>query len=273
MAAINSVINLIFRVAFAPFNSMPPIVGLIVISVIAGVVLLYVFKLTSNQDAIAAVKDRIKGGFLEIKLFQDDPGIVAGAFGRILWSNFVYLRYSMVPVLFMLVPVVLILVQCDMRYGVRPLKADESAVFIVHLNKGAEASLDNIRLEVPDGLEIVVDAVRIATELEASWKVKVLKEGNYDLKVKVDETELSFPVKALPTRGPVSKIAAAGFVDLVENPGLAPLANGQPVAKMELKYPGAEFNILGKNIHWLIVFLVVSLIFGYSVKGVFGVEV
>ncbi|MFH0943649.1 MAG: hypothetical protein V2A76_00470, partial [Planctomycetota bacterium] len=84
MGAFNAIMNTVFDLVCLPFRGMSPVVGLVVISLIAGVLLLLMFKYTSPQDAIANTKRRLWGNLHEIRLFQDDLGVITGAILRLM---------------------------------------------------------------------------------------------------------------------------------------------------------------------------------------------
>ena len=58
MAALNTGITRFFDLLFAP-SALSPWLGMVVISLLTGFVLLFVFRYTSNQQGIRAAKDRI----------------------------------------------------------------------------------------------------------------------------------------------------------------------------------------------------------------------
>ena len=65
------------------------------------------FRATSNQDAIAAVKRKIQAGIFEIRLFNDDLRAMFRAQVDILRHNLTYIRLSLAPMVWMIVPLVL----------------------------------------------------------------------------------------------------------------------------------------------------------------------
>ena len=72
MSIFNSIMNFIFDAYFNAAGMLGGEVALWVISAVAGVGLLLIFKITSNQDAIKRTKDGIAASFLEVRLFKDD---------------------------------------------------------------------------------------------------------------------------------------------------------------------------------------------------------
>ena len=45
------------------------------------------------------------------------------------------------------------------------------------------------------------------------------------------------------------------------------------IEKLAAAYPEAEIDVFGFSLHWLIVFFVLSIVFAFSLKGVFGVTI
>ena len=72
MSLLNALLRVLFDAALAPFRGLHPLVGLTVVSLLVSIGMLLVFKRTSAQDQLAAVKRRIHAGLFEIRLFNDD---------------------------------------------------------------------------------------------------------------------------------------------------------------------------------------------------------
>ena len=102
MSYVNAVLRPVFDLLLAPFAGMPPIVSLVIVSLVTAVFMLIVFKRTSNQAALAEVKRRIHAGLFEIRLFNDDLRAIFRAMGSILLHNLNYLRYSLVTLIWIL---------------------------------------------------------------------------------------------------------------------------------------------------------------------------
>ena len=108
-------------------------VGLTVFSLVSGVAMLYVFKWTSDQEGIDLVKRKIYAGIFEIRLFNDDMRAIMSAQRDIFRYNLRYLRLSLRPLLFMIVPFVLIIAQLQLHYGYQGLAVDEPVIVKVTL--------------------------------------------------------------------------------------------------------------------------------------------
>src|SRR5688500_5888155 len=174
MTWINMGLGGLVGAALSPFRSLPPIVGLSVVSLVAAIGMLLVFRATSNQPAIAAVKRRIHAGIFEIRLFNDDLRAICRAQFDILRHNLTYLRLSLAPMVWMLVPLVLLLAQLQFYYGYDGFGPGQSAVVKVRLKEAASPATGTapaIALDVPAGLRVETPLVWIPSEREAAWRV------------------------------------------------------------------------------------------------------
>jgi len=73
------------------------------------------------------------------------------------------------------------------------------------------------------------------------------------------------PVSAIASRGSIAK--------RVLYPGEPPLPDGTPVRSIEVLFPAARLSAFGVGVHWLVAYLVLSIAFGFALKGVFKVEI
>src|SRR4030067_3637841 len=122
MWLLNNILNKTFDFFFSPFRALNPLWGLCVISLLTGVLMLIIFRYTSNQEGIKKAKDKIKAYLFEIRLYKDDMGLMLQAQKNLLKYNFIYMKYSVIPMLVMMIPVVLVLIQLNFRFGYSPLK-------------------------------------------------------------------------------------------------------------------------------------------------------
>src|SRR6516164_5748341 len=81
---LNVVGNAFGRCVLCPIGILTGWLSATLISAVTGVVLLFVFKYTSNQRAIRRVRNDINAELLALKLFKDSPLVALRAQGRIL---------------------------------------------------------------------------------------------------------------------------------------------------------------------------------------------
>jgi len=104
---LNAIANAAGKWLLAPIGVLPGWLSATAVAAVTGVLLLAVFKYTSNQRAIKRVRDDIKAHLLVLKLFKDSALVVVRAQGRVFAGAFWLLVFSLVPMAVMLVPVML----------------------------------------------------------------------------------------------------------------------------------------------------------------------
>jgi uncharacterized membrane protein (DUF106 family) len=275
MWVFNSVLDKFFDIMFLPFRNMSPWVGMLLISLLTSFLMLFIFRRTSNQAGIKKAKSLIKAHLLELRLFPDDMRVQFRAQGRILLANFKYIGHNSKPMLVMIVPVLLILIQLNLWFGARSLKPGESAILKVKLSGDRFPSEVAVNVEPSPQIVIETPPLRIEDEAEIDWRVKAKETGLGRLTlVAGGETIVKdVAVGAKPLTRISTIRVGRSVLDQVFNPGERPLPSGSLVRSVELKYPAARMGLFGWRLHWLVVYFVLSIIFGFAFKGIFKVEI
>ena len=271
----NSVFGKIFDALFYPFRSMSPWIGMIIVSFLTGLLMLFVFKWTSNQTGIRRVKNKIKAHLLELRLYKDSLALSLQAQGNILRCNLRYIGYSAKPMMVMILPLVLIIIQLNFWFGYKSLTPNQSALLKVKL-KDNQNPMDT-PLEIKPSPELIIETppLRIEEFKEINWRFSVKEQGIHQLTLTIDgETvtkRVSVAQKALNKISPLK--TGKSFIKQVLYPTESPIKDDLPVKSIEIQYRTQSMNLFGWHIHWLIVYFVLSIIFGFAFKGVFKVEI
>lgn len=275
MSAVNSALVKIFNVLFLPFGRLHPWWGMIFISLLTGLFMLFVFKRFSNQRSIRRTKDRIKAHLLEFRLYKDSPSATGRAFGLVLLHNLRYVSLTLKPLLVMIIPLVLILAQLNVRFGYRPLAPGETAILKVKTQPGVELLGTDISIGSGEGFLVETPPLRIEDEHEVDWRIRAASPGRHDISVRLGDAAISktldvgtSPLHTLSPRRP-----GGGFFDVLLNPAERPLPRRSRAAGVEIVYPAYRLSLFGLPIHWLLAFFVLSLAFGMGLKGLFKVEI
>lgn len=269
---INSVLTRIFDVICWPFRALPPIWALGVISFASGIFLVWLFGKTSDQKRVREVRDRIRGNLIGVRLFQHEIGVVLSLQGKIFGDTFRFMGLALVPLLIMLVPVLLIMTQLQLRFDVRPLEVGEP-VLVKALVREASTLDGTITLEVPEGVTVETPPVKIRSTREIVWRLRVDRPGDHALVVRTGEEVLEKQIVAGRGWGPVPYLRSGHTLDTLLYPGEPPIAADHPLEAVEVAYPPQDLSLLGIRVNWLISFLILSMAFGFAFKGVLGVEV
>ena len=212
------------------------------ISLVSGVVMVWIFGKVSDQDTIKQLRERIRGNLIGVRLFQSDIGVVLQLQRRIFGDTFSYMRYALVPMVVLLVPVVLIMTQLNLRFAARPLEPGESALIKAYV-RDAGLLDGEVSLEVPDGMTVETGAVRIRSAREVAWRVRVDSRGGHRMKVQVGGQELETRLIAGNEWGAVpQRRTGRGMWDTLLYPGEPPIPNDHPVEAVEIVYPPLELG-------------------------------
>lgn len=272
--ALNALLTGLFDLLFAPFRSVGPIWPLLAISLVTGILMLWIFGKTSRQESIHEVRNKIRGNLIGVRLFGDDIRMLFRLQWRILRGTLVYIRYAFFPMLVMLIPVVLILAQLNLRFDVSPLQPGEQAVVKVKL-RDASPMRTPVSLEAPEGVVVETPGVRVESLNEVSWRIRAKEPGRHRLQVKTERDSLEKELYVGGRWGKVSPARTADVVDLLLfYPGEPPIDASRQIESIEVTYSDLSIGrLFGIQPHWLVVFFFASILFGFAFRRVLGVEI
>jgi hypothetical protein len=272
MGFVNRMMTAAFDVALWPFRTLDPLWGLAAVSLVAGVFMLWIFGRTSDQGAILLIRDKIRGNLIGIRLFGDDLGMLFRLQGRIFRQTLTYMRYALFPMVVMLVPVLLILAQLNLRYGPAPLPPGEAAVVKLTLDDAVTTDRE-FRLEAPPGVVVETPGVRIPARREVAWRVRAERPGDYELTIHAGDETVVKRLVAGEHWGVTPALRSASWLDLLLYPGEAPIPARSGVERIEIGYPALSLSLFGFGVNWLLFFFVASIAFGFAFRRPLGVEI
>jgi hypothetical protein len=275
IGSFNTVLGHLFEGALYPFQGLNPWAAIVVLSLITAIIMLLVYRAVSDQNGIRTAKDRIAAHLLEIRLYQNNMPVTFRAQGNILWWNLKYLLHAMRPMLIMIVPLVLVIIHLDMRFGLSPLAPGDSTSINMKLQQGRQPSQVEARIEPSAGIEVETLPLRIDNDRQVIWRLKAKTPGIHSLAIRVNEETVAKKVVVGRTSlDPVpSARVGSRFFDLLLNPGEPPLAESSAVQSIEIVYPPKSLILFGWHIHWLVAFFVLSVLFGFALKDLFKVQI
>ncbi len=271
----NGVLN---AVGDALFWILSPFSAVIVILALAGLTAagsLVVFKHTSNQEKIRAAKGPLKAHLLGILLFRHDLRQVFRALGLALLTSLANLRFLVVPMLVMIVPLVLLFIQFDARLSSRGFRPGETAVLRVLVKPGR--SLDDVSLQPGEGIAVETPGVRVSSVRtglhEVDFRLRAVKEGVHALTVRAGGLSVEKRITVGGRRPLLSPVrTGGGFLDAVLNPGEPPLPPAASLSSVEISYPPVTYAFLGIDWAWWTLFLVFLVVALYVLKAPLGVD-
>ena len=291
MYAVNLVLRGLFDALLYPFRTMPALVGVVVVSLITAVAMLIVFKATSNQGAIAATKRKIHASLFEIRLFNDDFRAILKAQLDILRNNLTYLRHSLVPMIFILPPMVLAIAQLQFHYGYEDLEAGQATILEVVLEEAwnesgavptsSESGKPRVELELPAGVKQETPPLWIPSERTLAWRLRVEETGDHAIGIRLGDATYD---KSLPGPGPIERRSPLrpdrSFLDQLVYPAEPPLPADSPIEAIRIELDPGAVAIGGWNLEemvgipaWMLLYFVLSIVFAFALRKPMGVEI
>jgi hypothetical protein len=242
------------------------------ISVVIGLVMVVVFRYTSDQRAIHLAKDHLKAHLLALRLFQDQIPVVIRSYGRIVLATGRYLRLAFMPLLFVIVPLTFLMVQIDRYLGLSPLESGHA--FLVSARIGDATAMNDASLQLPDGLETTAPAVHVPAESKIVWRVVAARDGDYVVNVQSSAQTFSKRVvvgTGLPRLSPVR--LRGKFWERLFYSAEPAMPENSLIDAIAVQYPAREIAFAGLAWNWIWLFFVLSLAAGFLFKSILGVEI
>lgn len=278
MTWINSILRTVFDAVLSPFSAMPEIVGIALVALVCSIGMLWIFKRTSNQEALAAVKSRIHAGLFEIRLFNDDLPAIFRAQTQILKANAKYLWHSLPPLIWIIVPFFFVVAQLQFHYGFKGLAPGDTALVTVRLSEDAEAltgeGKPKAALELPEGLVAEAGPVWAPALRQMTWRIGAKAPGDYRALVTFagDEIQKSIVVTDQVTRLSPNRVAKGFLAELIY-PAEAPFETNQGIASVDVSYADREVNFFGWRTHWIVAFFILTIVFAFVLRTPMGVTI
>jgi hypothetical protein len=157
--------------------------SLALISMACGVGVGWLFRRTSNRDAVRRSRKRVYAHLLEFRLFADEPRLVFRAQIALIVEN-VRLCLLLAPAAILAgVPLAWIALQLDAIYGSRPLRVGQAAIVTVQMEKGIALDDPPGSLEGPPGISVETPPVRDFTGGQISWRIRAAEAVHGRLKL------------------------------------------------------------------------------------------
>jgi hypothetical protein len=270
---LNAVANALGTWGLAPISALPGWLSATLIAALTGLLLLVIFKHTSNQRAVRRARDDIKANLLALKLFKDSTFVSLRAQGAIFAGAFRLLLLAIVPMAVMTGPVVLLLGQLGAWYQYRPLRVGEEAVVTLKLNGGPEFPWPAVRLEPSEGIEVTVGPVRVLSKREICWNVGARQSGRQRLVFHVDDLAVDKELAVGDGFMRLSKQRPAwDWSEALLYPCERPFGPDSPVQSITIDYPERLSWTAGTD-WWVVYWFVVSMFAALAFRRWLNVEV
>ncbi len=259
----NVALNALCDLLMSPFRGGSPWPGLIVASLVTSALFILLFRSCSDQQALKRSKGRMLARALELLLYRHDMVVSLTAFPRIVAANGRYLMTLLRPFALALVPSVLLLIQLAGWYEYRPFAFGEPVLLTVDFAGPSPVLSEEAELRPSDGLTVETEGLRIPSLNEISWRLRARSAGSPSVVVHVGDLLLAKEIVIGSGMRRISdRRVRAGFWNELLHPGEPPLPHDGPVESIRVRYPHRQLFLGDTEVHWLLAFLVLTMLFG-----------
>ncbi len=257
---------------FTLFLFTSPLAIVVVLSIVIGLLMVVLFGYTSNQKAIKIAKDQLKAHLLAVRLFQDQLHVVMGSYGRILRGTGRYLKLAFMPLLYVIIPITLLIVQVDRYLGSAGIPINVPFLVTARMSNGD--GLNDVSLELPPEVTTTAPAVHVPVEREVVWRLQASKEGAYEVRVVAGGQRVTKTVHVSSELPRVSPVRLRGhFWERMFSSAEPALPEDSPVDSIAIRYPERTIDIAGYEMNWIWLFFIFSMIAGFIFKELLGIQV
>ncbi len=269
---LNAGANAVGRPLLAPIGVLPGWLSATLVGAVTGVLLLIVFKYTSNQRAIKQVRDDLKAHLLALKLFPDSAAVAFRSQGGLLLGAVRLMVHAVVPMLVMAVPVSLLVAQLSLWYEARPLRVGEEAVVTLQLPSDAASAWPQVYLRPADSFEITIGPVRVLSQRELCWNLRARQDGYHRLAFQVGDQVVE---KELAVGDGLMRVSGRRpgweWMDALWHPAETPFRPEAPVRSITIDYPERSSWTSGAG-SWVVYWFGVSLVSGFCFRRLVNVN-
>lgn len=262
----------IAQTILSPFLQYP-LVGLILFSIILGVLLLIAYGKISNQNALKKVKTDIFTNLIETVLFRHDLSLSLKAQAKLFYLAGYYFRLALFPLLILALPCILILAHLDAYFGHQALLTNQALILSMKLKDPNVAQQIELKEQNQSQQKIleISPSLKIAKEQSIIWRINALVQGESALIITIGASTFSLPLAfGFHNQPKYSTIAAKSWRNLIHP---SPFVLQNQIEQINLDYKSAHYKILGMNMHWLVVFFLVSLVAGLVTSKILRISI
>ena len=277
-------------ILFLPSWLLSPLVIVVMLSVVVGLLMIILFGYTSDQKAIGIAKDQLKAHLLAVRLYRDQLQVVMGSYGKILRGTARYLKLAFMPLLYVIIPITLLIVQLDRVLGLSAIHANTPFLLTARVNN--PEALDRISIGLPPEITASAPPVHVAADNEVVWRLVASHDGAYQVKINAGDPTATSTVT--PSVTPIltqtvtktvrvsSQLARVSperwrdhFWERVFFSGESALPANSAVESIAVDYPARNIplGIAGYEMNWIWLFFILSMIAGFFFKELLGIQI
>jgi uncharacterized membrane protein (DUF106 family) len=253
---------------------LSPLLIVVVLSIVIGLGMVVLFGYTSDQKAIARAKDELKAHLLAVRLYRDQLHVVMGSYGKVLNGTGRYLKLAFKPLLYVVIPITILIVQLDRSLGLCAISPN--VPFLLTVRTNSTDAMNNLSIELPPGITSDAPPVHVAAENEVVWRLLANQQGSYQVKILANGRSATKTVRVSSQLARVSPIRLRDhFWERMFLSGEPALPGNDAIESIAVDYPTRDISlgIAGYEMNWIWLFFILSMIAGFVFKELLGIQI
>ena len=129
------------------------------------------------------------------------------------------------------------------------------------------ATQPSAELDAPAALRIETPAIVLPALNQVVWRIAGTAPGDYEVRVRIADATYT---KTLHVSTSLARYSPARFapqlLDEVTYPSEAPLPDGAPISMIRVDYPQPGIQVFGRRIHWMAIYITLSIVFAVFLR-------
>lgn len=229
----------------SPLLSLPPLVSILLLSLILSFLIIIVYKLATNQEEMKNIKQEMKDLQKQLKQSRKDISKAQKIQKQLMSLNAKYMRHSFKSMIYTFLPLILIFSWMSHHYTYENIYPNQNFQMIITAKANDLAK--DVKVTSTPELEVLNKTV---SENKVLLTLKAQNIGNYDLIIDLNGNKKTKPI--LISNKQEYETPVQRFKDSdIESVMIA----------QERLHPFGGFNLLGWHPGWLGIYIISSILF------------
>ena len=233
---------------FRPLAAKPVLWPLLLVSAIAGVLALFIFEKFAKGPVRERASRQLWASLLAIRLFADDPHVVARSFASLIWANAVLVGSAIPPALLLTALFLVCYGHLDAFFGTSTLAVNTRSVLTVRLNK-LDGAWPNLSLVTPDWIAVDSPPVHVFDDKEISWSIRPTRAAQGTVRVLAGRNFTDKIIDSRPGPRYFSRARERSLAGALRYPGEKRLPAGL-ISSISISTPAAAITCCGVSLEW-----------------------
>jgi len=252
-----------------PFDLLGPFWGLTILSVLTGIGMLWVVGKTTPQKLVELARAQMDSAVYEIRLFLDSPKWVLDSLGRLIENSMIYIASMLPAFLILAIPLGIMFLSLEARYGLEPIAVGKSFVISVKLADDVDGR--QVQFQADKGVEITSPLMYVASEHMVYARAKATSKTNSSVTVAVGKQRAR---KSIVTNPQSLQMAPERSSDLDQFFSFGPEPPvGGDIVSIQVPHQSRHRRYLGISMPWWLWWLGVMMIAAFALRKPMGVTI